>query len=59
MQREIRVRKPELNSRGDELPAELHPVLRRVYLNRGVTSADELSFSLAKLHSYHLSLIHI
>lgn len=33
----------------DTLPAELHPVLRRVYLARGVRSAAELDLGLAQL----------
>lgn len=38
------------------LLATLHPVLRQVYLNRGVTQLDELDRSLKKLPSYqHLS----
>jgi single-stranded-DNA-specific exonuclease len=34
---------------GVDLPADLHPVLRRVYAARAVTSADELDYSLANL----------
>jgi len=33
----------------DHLPADLHPVLRRVYAARTVASADELDYSLQKL----------
>ena len=33
----------------DSLPTDLHPVLRRVYLNRGVSSAAELDLRLASL----------
>jgi single-stranded-DNA-specific exonuclease len=33
----------------DALPASLHPVLRRVYSQRGLTSADELSLELKTL----------
>lgn len=32
------------------LPDGLHPVLREVYLSRGITSADELDLTLGKLH---------
>ena len=35
---------------GGQLPAELHPVLRRVYANRALTAASELEQSLAQLH---------
>jgi len=34
---------------GDELPASLHPVLRRVYSQRGLTSESELSLDLKTL----------
>lgn len=34
----------------DQLPTDLHPVLRRVYLNRGVGQAKELDLSLQQLH---------
>jgi single-stranded-DNA-specific exonuclease len=33
----------------DQLPADLHPVLRRVLLSRGLVSADELDLSLQRL----------
>ena len=35
---------------GDQLPASLHSVLRRVYANRALTSAALLEQSLARLH---------
>jgi len=38
-----------LHDSGVDLPADLHPVLRRVYAARAVTSADELDYSLANL----------
>ncbi len=42
----IQIRKA---SPGDQLPPELHPVLRRVYCNRGLTQPAELDLSLAHL----------
>ncbi|MGH8529608.1 MAG: single-stranded-DNA-specific exonuclease RecJ [Nevskiales bacterium] len=33
----------------DRLPASLHPLLRRVYLNRGLAQAEELDLSLERL----------
>ncbi len=33
----------------EDLPADLHPVLRRVYARRGVASAEELDLRLARL----------
>jgi len=36
----------------DQLPADLHPVLRQVYLNRGLTKAEELNRSLSGLPSF-------
>ncbi|MEN8212961.1 MAG: single-stranded-DNA-specific exonuclease RecJ [Pseudomonadota bacterium] len=33
-----------------QLPEGLHPVLKEVYLNRGITSADELELTLQRLH---------
>lgn len=33
-----------------QLPAELHPVLQRVYLNRGVSTAEDLDLALRRLH---------
>ncbi len=41
------VRRPLASS--DRLPGDLHPLLRRVYLGRGVTAPDELDLSLAGL----------
>ncbi len=35
------------------LPNDLHPVLQTIYLNRGITSADELELTLQKLHHSH------
>lgn len=37
----------------DNLPADLHPVLRRVYLNRGITNGEQLDRSLNKLPSFN------
>lgn len=37
---------------GDELPATLHPLLRRLYLHRGVRQADELERGAKNLHSF-------
>lgn len=37
----------------DHLPAELHPVLRRVFLNRGVSTPEQLELSLERLLPYH------
>ena len=34
----------------DALPSTLHPVLRRVYANRGIRHAEELDLSLNRLH---------
>ena len=50
MHREIRIRTAKT---ADQLPDELHPLLRQVYLNRGVGTAQELDLSLAGLLSYH------
>lgn len=33
----------------DLLPADLHPVIKRAYLARGITTADELDYSLDRL----------
>ncbi len=49
MRREIRQREAQAD---DHLPADLHPVLRRIYLNRGVGSAKELDLSLKQLIDY-------
>ncbi len=38
----------------DALPGTLHPVLRRVYLARGITSPRELELGLDRLHSPEL-----
>lgn len=39
-----------------QLPKSLHPVLQTIYLNRGITSPEELDLTLQKLHhSYQLS----
>lgn len=37
---------------GDELPATLHPLLRRLYLHRGVRQAGELERGAKNLHSF-------
>ena len=42
------VRRP-LPAVGETLPGDLHPVLRRVYAARAVTSADDLDYSLTNL----------
>ncbi len=34
------------------LPTDLHPVLKRVYASRGIESAEQLSYSLEKLHPF-------
>lgn len=39
---------------GDELPDDLHPVLRRIYLSRRLHNTGELEYSLDSLHSYTL-----
>ena len=36
-----------------ELPESLHPVLQKIYLNRGITSSEELDLTLQKLHHSH------
>lgn len=38
---------------GHRLPESLHPVLQTIYLNRGITSAEELDLTLQKLHHSH------
>ncbi len=35
------------------LPESLHPVLQAIYLNRGITSSEELDLTLQKLHHSH------
>jgi single-stranded-DNA-specific exonuclease len=35
------------------LPNDLHPVLQTIYLNRGITSSEELDLTLQKLHHSH------
>jgi single-stranded-DNA-specific exonuclease len=42
----------DIAAAGDELPAGLHPVLRRVYLSRRLRNADELEYSLEGLLPY-------
>jgi single-stranded-DNA-specific exonuclease len=37
----------------DGLPETLHPVLRRVYLNRGIGAADAIDLSLSRLLPFH------
>jgi len=37
---------------GDRLSLELHPVLERIYRNRGITSAQQLQLGLQNLQSY-------
>ena len=36
----------------DDLPGDLHPLLRRIYAGRNVTSGRELDYSLDNLHPY-------
>jgi len=43
-----------LIAKEDNLPPEIHPVLRRVYLGRGIDSAKDLELGLDRLHSPHL-----
>ncbi|MDX1496748.1 MAG: single-stranded-DNA-specific exonuclease RecJ [Salinisphaeraceae bacterium] len=50
MQREIRLRHAQVE---DKLPDELSPLLRRIYLNRGVGEAWQLELSLKQLLPYH------
>ncbi|MGB9097634.1 single-stranded-DNA-specific exonuclease RecJ [Erwinia sp.] len=38
---------------GAELPENLHPLLRRLYLQRGVQQADELERGAKNLHPFH------
>lgn len=38
---------------GDDLPAELHPLLRRLYQHRGVRQASELERGAKNLHPFH------
>ena len=49
VQRQIRRREP--TSGEDSLPLDLHPVIRRVLLARGVTRKTDLDLALARLHS--------
>lgn len=44
-----RIRRRAEESSPEELPAELHPVVRRVYARRGIRSATELDLRLARL----------
>ncbi|MBG7602180.1 MAG: single-stranded-DNA-specific exonuclease RecJ [Gammaproteobacteria bacterium] len=44
-------RQHQINSH--ELPESLHPVLQTIYLNRGITSSEELDLTLQKLHHSH------
>lgn len=48
-QRRIQRRHPRVD---DHLPADLHPVLRRVYLNRGVGDAQAADLGFAQLLSF-------
>ncbi|HXG28201.1 MAG TPA: single-stranded-DNA-specific exonuclease RecJ [Nevskiales bacterium] len=50
MRRRIQRRSPQA---ADELPAGLHPVLRRVYLNRGIGTAADTDLSLSRLLPFH------
>ncbi|NND44702.1 MAG: single-stranded-DNA-specific exonuclease RecJ, partial [Xanthomonadales bacterium] len=43
------IRQRPLNTEDDALPSDLHPVLRRVLLSRGICSAGELDLSLRQL----------
>ena len=36
----------------DDLPGDLHPVLRRIYLSRALSDARELHYALDGLHPY-------
>ncbi|MDH5435709.1 MAG: single-stranded-DNA-specific exonuclease RecJ [Gammaproteobacteria bacterium] len=38
----------------NELPADLHPLLARIYGTRNLSSANELEYSLDKLHPHYL-----
>ncbi len=49
----LRVRRRVPPENGEALPATLHPVLRRLYAARGVTSAEELDHGLARLLPHH------
>jgi len=44
-------RQHQINSH--KLPESLHPVLQTIYLNRGITSSEELDLTLQKLHHSH------
>lgn len=46
MPAQIRVRRPQVE---DRLPEDLHPLLRRIYLNRGVGESSQLDLSLRNL----------
>lgn len=46
----IKLRQPTVE---DHLPDDLPPLLRRVYLNRGVGEPEQLDLGLNRLHSYH------
>lgn len=49
MTSQTRIRVREAKSGGDRLPAQLHPVLRRVLLSRGVSDREGLELGLAQL----------
>lgn len=50
MSRDLRIRRRIAPC--EKLPTSLHPVLRRVFANRGVTDAGELEMDLAHLHPF-------
>ncbi|MEX0430522.1 single-stranded-DNA-specific exonuclease RecJ [Spiribacter insolitus] len=45
----VEIRERAIPTGGDALPATLSPLLRRIYLGRGVTRADELDYRLNQL----------
>lgn len=45
-------RRDAIDSQSAELLVDLHPVLRQIYLNRGVTHSDQLDRSLKNLPTY-------
>ena len=47
----ILLERPVTEAGKDRLPDAIHPVLRRVYAARNISRADELDYSLTRLHS--------
>ncbi|MEJ2385492.1 MAG: single-stranded-DNA-specific exonuclease RecJ [Xanthomonadales bacterium] len=45
-----RIRNRDVPATGDALPGQLHPVVRRVLLARGITGSDELELGLRAMH---------